>query len=275
MRTAVGDARRLAGSAGRTSLLGAAVLVCSVFVAAPRLHGAGGDLPGAEARRRFLDAGRAYDEGRVPDAVRLYEDLIRGGRAPMEAYFNLGNAHVKGGRIGPAVLNYRKAWRLAPRDPDVGANLRLALRAAGAAEPDLSGTEIVLTSVSEREWDVVAAASWWATCLLLALALLLRGRGGLPVRFAAATGAVAAAALLGLWTWRGFDRNPELVVLRETENALRSPLASASPSFPLPEGSVVRARDFQGEWVRVTHGQLAGWVRRAACSPVLLEAPPR
>jgi hypothetical protein len=231
----------------------------------------GSDAAASGWRQQFLEAGRAYGAGRPADAARLYEEVIRGGHPGMEAYYNLGNAYFKEGRIGSAVLNYRKAWRLAPRDPDIDANLRAALQETGAAEADLSGVEIAFTRLSEREWAGVAAAAWWTACLLVGLAILLRGKSWLFLRVAAAAGVVTVAALLGLGTWRGFDRRPELVVIRETQSALRAPLASAPPLFPLPEGSVVRESGAQGEWVEVSSGQLSGWVRRPACAPVRLE----
>lgn len=265
---------RLGGDARWRSRVAAAALVFAGALAATVWSAVGYGAPAPGVQPQFREAGRAYAEGRMPDAVQLYEDLVRRGHAVMEVYFNLGNAHVKEGRIGPAVLNYRKAWRLAPRDPDIGANLRLALQAAGASEADLSGAEIVFTGVSEREWAAAAVVFWWATCLLLCLAVLLREGRWVLLPLAAGAGAVVVAALLGLWAWRGFERDPELVVLHDTQNALNAPLATAIPSFPLPEGSVVRAREHQGEWVRVSHGQLAGWIRRTATAPVLLEAPP-
>jgi len=225
-------------------------------------------------RQQFVEAGRAYDAGRAPDAVRLYEDMVRGGHPAMEVFFNLGNAYFKEGKLGPAVLNYRKAWRLAPRDPGIEANLLSALQEAGAAEADLSGAEIVFTRLSEREWAIAAVAAWWATCVLLGLAILARGKSWVFLRVAAATGVATGAALLGLWTWRGFEHRPELVVLTEAQSALRAPLVSAPPQFPLPEGSVVRESGAQGEWVEVSSGQLTGWIRRSACAPVRLEASP-
>jgi hypothetical protein len=85
---------------------------------------------------------------------------------------------------------------------------------------------------------------------------------------------LTALALCGLWAWRGFEVSPELDILHDTRNALTAPLASAPPSFSLPEGSVVRARGYQGEWVNVTHGQLSGWIRRGDCAAVLLEISP-
>jgi hypothetical protein len=265
----------LGADARRRSRVAAAVLVSGVALVAAIWFSGREDVPVARLQRQFREAGRAYAEGRMPEAVRLYEEMVRGGFASVEVFFNLGNAHIKEGRLGSAVLNYRKAWRLAPRDPDIRANLRLALQAAGASEADLSGAEIVFTNLSERELAMVTMAAWWTTCLLISLAILVRNRRWPLLRLAAVMGAVAVVGILGLWTWRGFERHPELVVLHDTQNALHAPQAAATPRFPLPEGSVVRAREYQGEWVRVSHGQLAGWIRRAACAPVLLEAPGR
>jgi hypothetical protein len=254
----------------RVALTVGALVIAFAFAAG--LAGAAA-APESASRADFLAAGRAYADGRMQDAARLYEGLVRGGAAPMEVFFNLGNAEARGGRIGAAVLNYRKAWRLAPRDPDIAANLRLALQATGASEADLSGAELVFTRLSQREWGVAAMAAWWATGLLVSLAILFRSLRWLLARLGALTAALTVAAVLGLWTWRGFDRAPELVVLNDTLSVLRAPQAAAPPHFSLPEGSLVRARERRGEWVRVSHGQLSGWIREASVAPVLLPTP--
>jgi hypothetical protein len=262
------------GAAGAPSRSGiaATVLVGSALAATVFFWSTGGNVaPSAGMERQFRDAARAYSEGRFAEAAGLYENLARGGSAATEVFYNLGNAYFKDGRLGPAVLSYRKAWALAPRDPDVGANLRLALQAAGAAEADLSSAEIAFVWLSEREWGGLALIGWWTTCLGLALATAFRTWRPIALRLVALPAAVTVAALCGLGIWHGFAREPEFVILHESQNALTAPMVSASPRFSLPEGSVVRARGNEGEWVSVTHGQLSGWVRRAAGAPVLLE----
>jgi tetratricopeptide (TPR) repeat protein len=42
-------------------------------------------------------------------------------------YYNLGNSYTKQGEIGKALLNYRRAERLMPRDGDMKFNLRYVL----------------------------------------------------------------------------------------------------------------------------------------------------
>lgn len=227
------------------------------------------DQPSAAAHQAFAAAGRAYQAGRFREAAGLYEGMVRGGLSSAEVLFNLGNAHARDGRVGSAVLAYRQAWRLAPRDPDVAANLRLALQATAAAEADHSAFELAFTGLSRREWAAVAAFAWWAACLLIAAAAPWRRRRRLLLRAAALPAAITAAGLLGLLAWHGLDRRPELVVREETLNVLGAPQASAPPRFSLPEGSIVRWRERQGDWVRISSGQLTGWVRHSSVAPVL------
>src|SRR5689334_22583951 len=90
----------------------------------------------AEAGRAIFEAAnRAYAQGRYRDAIAGFESLVstRGYSAPL--LYDLGNAYQREGSVGRAVLNYRRAQLLAPRDPDLAANLSLVRAAAGLPAP--------------------------------------------------------------------------------------------------------------------------------------------
>src|SRR5438552_9134717 len=74
----------------------------------------------------FDQANRLYEEGKFTEAAAAYEKMLQQGQASPALYFNLGNALFKAGQVGRAVLNYRLAERLAPRDTDIRANLKFA-----------------------------------------------------------------------------------------------------------------------------------------------------
>jgi tetratricopeptide (TPR) repeat protein len=76
----------------------------------------------------FEQANRFYEDKDYPSAIRLYENILAQGRESAGVYFNLGNAYFKAGDLGHAVLNYLKAERLHPSDPDIQANLEFARR---------------------------------------------------------------------------------------------------------------------------------------------------
>src|SRR5262245_59003220 len=82
----------------------------------------------------FEQANRLYEEGKYTEAICLYEATVRAGRHSPGVFFNLGNAYFKSGELGRAIYNFRRAEALAPRDPDIQANLRFAReRISGSA----------------------------------------------------------------------------------------------------------------------------------------------
>ncbi len=80
----------------------------------------------AEPAAAFEQANKLYEQGRFPAAAVAYENLLRSGQRSAAVYFNLGNACFKSGQVGKAIVNYRLAERLAPRDPAIRANLQFA-----------------------------------------------------------------------------------------------------------------------------------------------------
>ncbi|MBP7831216.1 MAG: tetratricopeptide repeat protein [Kiritimatiellae bacterium] len=225
-------------------------------------------LPPARAQQMFLEAGQAYDQGRLTDAVRLYEELRRGGARFEALFFNLGNAHFRQGDLGRAIANYRRAWVLNPRDPDTQANLRYALQTAGVPAPSLHWTQRLLFRASRREWLFVAVAAWWAAAALAGLHLWTRARPGWLLKLAAASLAVLLVAGSGVIAWDRLGHAPEIVVLGSGREALFAPLEGSTAHFALPDGSIGRVVDRSGNWVKVAHGEQEGWIQAGHGLPV-------
>lgn len=83
--------------------------------------------PGAAAdtsgpARTFLKGVEAYREGGYGAAVQAFESLAETGVQNPHLYYNLGNACLKNGDLGPAILWYERALKLAPDDPDLNFN---------------------------------------------------------------------------------------------------------------------------------------------------------
>ncbi|MEW6360053.1 MAG: tetratricopeptide repeat protein [Planctomycetota bacterium] len=93
-----------------------------------------------DAQEIFNKANEAYAKGqslageqrqaeameRFGEAARLYEEILASDFVSWPVLYNLGNAHYRQGRIGKAIVNYRRSERLAPRNPAVKANLQQA-----------------------------------------------------------------------------------------------------------------------------------------------------
>lgn len=63
-----------------------------------------------------------YADGNYEQAAAIYESLLKEGEAA-ELYYNLGNCYYKMEKLAYAVLNYERALRIDPADPDIQANL--------------------------------------------------------------------------------------------------------------------------------------------------------
>ena len=216
----------------------------------------------------FRQAAQSYDAGDFAAAGRSYDALIGAGWVSAPLFFNAGNAAFRREDLGSAVLHYRRAWSLAPRDAEITANLRFALQRAGAPEELLKPWESLFSRLTLGEWAAVAVAAYWLAAAAWAW-WLLRGRAPATRRLASGLVAIALVGTAGIGFWLDWRARPEWVVTQPGQQALFAPLDSATPHFALPPGSVVRLREAAGDWLRIRAGRDEGWVRRSAAQPVV------
>lgn len=182
------------------------------------------------------------------------------------AQLNEGNAQLRAGRVGRAVLAYERGLLLAPRDPDLAANLDRA-RAERAIPPPGGAAEHLAGRLSVREWEAVGA---------LALAALLTALAGVlarPRRHRVFSAVALAGALVGgvasVALWLGTTDAGRAVVVTDRAVARLSPFAEADPLFTLAEGQTVAVRARHGAYLRVEDGrEREGWVPAAEVQPI-------
>jgi tetratricopeptide (TPR) repeat protein len=232
------------------------LLACVALGAAVRA----GDSP--------ADAKAAYDAGRFSEAAQIYESAVALSGGTPALHFNLGNARYREGDLGRAVLEYRRAWRLAPRDADIAANLRVALDLGGAPFPAVPWYLWPLERISPSEARALAVAGWWLGLLLLAVSWLWRrGPVGMLRRAAAVCALAGCAGLAGLRHWHALLH--ERVVTASDVSALYAPLEGASSHFTVPRGAIVEALEEQGPWLKVRLAGREGWIPSTASAPVV------
>lgn len=72
----------------------------------------------------FQKGNESYETGNFDQAIEQYQKIIDLGVKNSKVFYNLGNANFRKNQLGKAVLNYRRALTLDPRDDDSMANLR-------------------------------------------------------------------------------------------------------------------------------------------------------
>jgi hypothetical protein len=71
----------------------------------------------------FQKGNESYEAGNFDQAIEEYQKIVNLGIKNAKVFYNLGNAYFRKNQLGKAILNYRKALVLEPRDEDSMANL--------------------------------------------------------------------------------------------------------------------------------------------------------
>lgn len=205
--------------------------------------------------------------------MHTYLLLLQSGAVSPELHFNLGNALFKSGQIGQSLYHYRLAERLAPRDPDIRANLQFARKIVrGGLLPETPWWHRALASLTLDEWTALAAALLWLWLLALAAgqwsAEFRRALAGYTATAGVAT--LLAAALLGA-AWNSNRRSQTAVVVVPEAVVRYGPLEESQSAFTLRDGFELDVLDEKDGWLQILDDtRRAGWVRK---EHVLLISP--
>ena len=228
-----------------------------------------GCAPATLSGAQVAEANRLYEAGQFAEAAALGQALVDGGVEDGTVYYNLGNAYFKAGDLGRAILNYRRAQRLLPRDPDVVANLQLArAQTQDRLEAEDSGASVLFVRRILVEWttlDEVAALAlglWVVLCALI-VATLFWPRGRVGLRYGiVVVGILLALGILsvGLHLFEERGRKPAVVVVANV-GARSGPGSDYLTEFSLHAGAEVRVLEERDGWTRIAlPGDLQGWV---------------
>jgi tetratricopeptide (TPR) repeat protein len=230
--------------------------------------------PGAERdpAEAFAAANRHYEGGHFAEAARGYQEIVDRGYESAALYFNLGNALLKIGELGEAIVSYERARELAPRADDIRENLERARKLAVDVVPAPAGSIFLSRLAGFKDWfspaEALIAASfglWLVLAAVAATRLIFRGR-----KFARALTWV----LLGLWTCtaglaaikvaEAARRTLAVVVQREVP-VRTGPGEHYTVRFNLHEGTTVRILRTAGDFAEIElTAETGGWVPQLA-----------
>ncbi len=210
-----------------------------------------------------------YERGSFVEATQIYQQLADEGYGDSIVFYNLGNAYYKSGDLGRAILNYLRAERLAPRDPDIQDNLQIARD--GIVDPFERSEQSALAGsirlpqlkLSLDELALIALGLW----ILLALMLLLLARRFSFRRLIGYASVVVALLLLAGIVSLGSGLSSEaedrkVVVVAESVDVVGGPGLQYEAKFTLHGGNEASLVETRGAWfrLRLAGGQLQGWV---------------
>jgi hypothetical protein len=244
------------------------ILPLGVMLLAALVSPGEGDPTPDELHRLFEQGNRLYQADDHRGAADAYQTILDRGYEASDVYYNLGNASLELGDLGPAVWAYARARALDPFDPDITANLARArsLRVdAAPADDDDGALSRILAGVDgipvRLAWRGVEVLYWGTAAVILALLLRPAWRRPLvPVAWGLGLLLVVGLAYTGART--AVERGQTSAVVRPAELPVRSePDEAGKLVFTLHAGSEVRVERRVGGWVEISLGpELRGWV---------------
>lgn len=231
-------------------------------------------LPPAAAydRSELAEFNDMYKSDNFQGALEGYQGMIAVEPDNPYAFYNAGNAWFRMGQPGHAILNYSKAWRLSPRDPDIRANLEYALKHTGQAfVPD--GVPRVLHYVyyalSDDELKTAAVCAWWAFFLLLSFYFLKPGEGSKSSFFGA--GVLFAAALLWFMARSASPFREGAVITGAGAQLMSGPGDNFKAAAALPEARLVKVLDDTDDnyyEIALPKEGIKGWVKKTSAEKI-------
>lgn len=217
----------------------------------------------AEVPSDFDAANKLYEQGKFAEAAAGYEKLLQSGVAAPALYFNVGNAYFKSGQIGRALAEYRTAEKLAPRDPDVRANLQFVR--TQVSNPTLAPTrwQHAFGTLTVNEWATLAAVAFWLTLVLLTAAQL-RPALKRPLRSLMMLGMAATVVLGGCLAMAWPNASMKTAIIVSHDAIIRNgPLDESPSAFTAHDGAELRILDSKDNWLQVAAAEnRIGWVKR-------------
>jgi tetratricopeptide (TPR) repeat protein len=228
--------------------------------------------PGTPVQQWFEKANQAYHGQQYDSAITYYTKIVESGVHSSTVYFNLGNACFRNNQNGLAILNYERARRLSPADPDILANIMFANRniVDRVAVPQRTFIGVVLWRL--HTLLPLNTQLWCAGVLLAVLSGLFSG--GLFVSRNTRLWLVYLGCLvLGAFILTGIsagikiyqaENMREAIVLEKAVDARNQP-DGQKVLFTVHEGTKFTIRKREGNWLLVSlPNGVSGWVSESS-----------
>lgn len=217
------------------------------------------------------EANLAFSGQEYERAITLYSQLIDTNGYSANLLFNLANSYAQLGKTGQAVLNYQRAHRLAPGDPDIIRNMEVVSKQAGLFEEEQPVLEKLRDYFTFNQWCMAILSGLILLSLISAGSFFLKSR----------TNAVTAATILiscgiivcSAAAYFSYSTYNSAVVLTQS-NIRISPFEQATSNGSIQAGRLVKIRkEHQQFYLIQEENDRSGWLPKTAVEFITPAAP--
>ena len=232
-------------------------------------------LRGETPNSLFMQANQYYTQKEYDKALVIYNRVMEEhGTSGSEIYYNKGNCYFKLNQLGRAIVEYKRAFYLDPRDKDINHNLNYARSLVDLTVEDnrnwyVRTADRLLRYLSAYE---VELAVYILIGLVLGIHLVLLFWPGVrSMRLLRLIFILAVVIAGGIACGKKiiFPSRYDAVVIESNAAVRYGPLPSEKTVFRLTEGIEVTISEQKGKWyhIELTNGQ-SGWINEAYIQPV-------
>ena len=222
----------------------------------------------SETARTFLDGVKNYKEDRFAEAAAAFSRVADEGIKNGKLFYNLGNAYLKNGDIGNAILWYERSSKLLPHDPDLKFNYEYALSLTKDEKGDKDFPLVRILFF----WKYLLSQTWiqWAAILfnlifwvLMTVRVIRRKK-----RFRTLGHVMLTIGLI--FTLTAVYNDYESAIIKEAvilpaRVSIRSGLTDdATELFVLHAGAKVKIDKEKDEYIRISFSEgKIGWIKKS------------
>jgi tetratricopeptide (TPR) repeat protein len=253
----------------------AALFIMMLFIAVVPAHA---DDQANDENKSFYTGNVYYEKKDYAKALENYRAALDMGLESGNLYYNIGNAYLKTGKPGYAILFYEKARRLIPQDGDLKSNLVYArAMVPAAAGGETSGLNAVAGFLRSPFGDINLNAVAILTLALYLVTVILGIIFMLTPFMVRKLKIIFVILLLALiwssaaFTMRYYDEEflKKGITVAKSADAKYEPIESSTTYYKIGEGDEVTILDTREGWrhVRRSDGKSA-WVKEDAVGEI-------
>ena len=224
-------------------------------------------LQAGDVESTFESGNAAYSVGEYDKAIEIYRGIIEREGSGAGLLYNLANSYAQKGQVGLAILNYERALKLSPSDPNTLGNLAKVRKDKGLFIQEAGKVARFFSKLSTDGWSIVALG-----CLLYVAILLfvrLRYTSSTRTLTISTVSAVLLLILSVFGTVNGYQSYNPLVVIASDIKLQISPFEGATSTGAIEEGRLLFPVKQHGEYTYVTdRSGRKGWVKGEAVEAV-------
>jgi tetratricopeptide (TPR) repeat protein len=212
----------------------------------------------SDIQQKFVKASKYYDNENYEEAIKIYESLFSEGIRDNALFYNLGNSYFKTNKFGKAILNYKRALFLNPKDSDTKINLKFAEDKIQINE-NKNALFKFIESYKFSWWFYFSVILFWIIVLNVGIYLKIKNKQILNILLINII--LFVFSLYGVYYWNKIRNENRAIIVGKKSVVRYAPVKDAKIYFKIKEGENVTMVNSRNDWQKIIFKGKKGWIK--------------